>query len=159
MKLRNFLSLCLIALLTSCGSKDDRSEIIRVKLDEAYSALNTGDYAEAVEMCDELIQSDDASLMTWKDNCRAAEIYAAAYDNDYETDASMASAAKCLERAKKQHPDSVDIYINMLSHEYSGALNTVMQTINGLKTDRSTFGDHEEGDFYDSDAHFENDSI
>lgn len=138
------------AAFCACSSSTD-SESVALSLDDAFAAIDEGDYARAVELCNRLTETSDSVLLTWHDYCRAAAVYAVAYDNDVNMPASMASATRCLDRAREMQPDSVRTYVDMLSHEYSGALNTAIQTLDGLMTDRSTIGDHEEGDFVDYD--------
>lgn len=131
--------------MVCCGA-DESAERIDYALTQARTALNQGEIQLAVELCNSLTSSEDTMAMTWRDYCLAADIYATAYDNDCETEASMAAATRCLAKARRLNADSVAMFINESSHMNSGALNTVIQALDGLNTDRSTFGDHEESD-------------
>lgn len=141
------LAAAMLGAVCGCSSKADSAEIDE-SLALAYSLIDRGDYARAVDICDDMTAGIDSAAMTWYDYCRAATVYAAAYDHDYDTEASMAAATKCLSRARTLQPDSVQNFLNTLSHELSGPLNTVAHTLDGLNTDRSTFGDHEQDEDY-----------
>lgn len=153
MKLIRYISLCLfVAVLSSCGGETTTPGQLQALIDEAQLSADRGDYRLALQICDAVTQSSDAVAMTWRDYCRMAAVYALAYEHDVLTEASMASAAKCLTNARELAPDSVSVYLNSMPREYSAALNTVMQTVDGLSTDHSTLGDHEEGDFLEPDS-------
>lgn len=141
----------LAPVAVACGG-DAVAERVDASLADAIAALGAGDYELALTLCNSVTESADTTSMTWGDYCRAATVYAAAYDHDIDTEASMASATRCLSRARAMQPDSVAPYIDGCMHEYSGALRTVMQTLDALNTDKSTIGDHEEGDFIDVDS-------
>lgn len=144
------MMLLTVSFLSACSDGSTDTDV-NDSLERAYTAMTDGRMDEALEICNRLTETADSSMLDWHDYCRAAAVYAAAYDRDIDTEASMASATKCVSRARALHPDSVELYINSLSHEYSGSLNTVIQTLDGLNTDRSTIGDHEEGDFVEDD--------
>ena len=151
MKLFGLLTAAAAAIIfVGCSSTPDQAQINN-SLDRAYACLVEGNVESAVDICNELTASADSSALSWHDYCRAATVYAAAYDHDIETEASMALATKCISRALRMQPDSVERYLSTLSGEYAVALNTALRTLDGLNTDRSTIGDHEEGDFVDTD--------
>lgn len=143
--LRFIFYIVFLSSLISCGkiSKED----IKNSLTDAENAINRSNYKLALDLCDDLIHTKDSTSLTWNDYCRAATIYAQAYDHDVDTDVSMASATLCLSRAIILNTDSVKSYIINLNPEYSGALNTVIRTLDGLKIDKSIIGEHEEGDY------------
>lgn len=134
--------LCLVLTLWSCSAKSN--EEVMSTLDFAEQMAADGDFKKALEMCDEVTQSKDTLNFTWKEYCRAAVIYAMAYDHDVDTDVSMASAAKCIERARLMQPDSVVRFLVSLTPDNAARVNTVVQTLDALYTDHSTLGDHEE---------------
>lgn len=134
--------LSLVLAMVSCTGKT--SEEVASTLDYAEQKAAAGDYAGSLALCDEVTQSKDTLSFTWRDYCRAAVIYADAYDHDVETDASMASAARCLERARRMQPDSVTAFLVALGPDHGARVNTVVQTLDALYTDHSTLGDHEE---------------
>ena len=148
--------LCVVAAVfaSACGSRGP--ENVSQGLDDAERDVEGGLYARAAEICDALTQSADTVHFTWRDYCRAANIYAVAYDHDIDTEASMASATRCIERARALNADSVEIYLASLSPVDAAPLNTVIQTLDALNTDLSNLGDHEEEDAvheHDEGAH------
>ena len=145
MKYLNLLSIVLLsAVLCGCGGNRISSLQVKEYLSEAEAALKAGRYDVAIDLCNEIIESQNRASLSWRDYSRAAAIYAVAYDHDVDPQRSMASASRCLSQAIKIQPDSVNSFINSQSPEFAGALNTVIRTIDGLNTDRSTIGDHEE---------------
>lgn len=138
----------LFALAPVCGgcASGASSQDAAGSLADAFEAIDAGNVGEAVKICNELLCSPDTSTLTWNDYCRVANIYARAYDMDYETESSMASAARCIERARRLNADSVAVFLGTFNDDYSGSLNTVVQTLDGLNTDRLTIGSHEEDD-------------
>lgn len=122
---------------------------VQSALEEAEQAAMSGNYEEALSLCDGVTQDDETGHITWRDYCRAAVVYAAAYDHDYATEASMASAARCLERARALQPDSVESFIASLAPAQNAEMHTVIQTLDALYTDHSTLGDHEEDDMHE----------
>ncbi len=122
------------------------AERVDASLGDAIAAMNAGDYNLALELCNSVTESADTVSMSWSDYCRAATVYAAAYDHDIDTEASMTSATRCLSRARAMQPDSVEVYIDTRAHEYSGALRTAMQTLDALNADKTNIGEYEEYD-------------
>ena len=144
--MKNHITILLVFLttvLTSCGGSD---AVTQSRMDTAVQALEEGHIQDATTLCNKILQSADTSLLDWKDYCRAAVVYAVAYDSDYNTEVSMASAIQCIDRARCLQPDSVDLYITTLRPEHAAAFNTVTQTVDGLNTDRTAFGELEEDD-------------
>ena len=141
-----FLCFCVLAI-SSCRKNADTQSV----MDKAEQALDNGNIADAVKLCDKATESPDAESLSWKDFCRAATIYAVAYDHDYMTDASMASALGCLDRARALEPDSVEAYIAYLPQNKSAALYTVSHTLDGLYSDHTNISDHED-EYYDQDT-------
>lgn len=148
--LKTGLYTLLFLVMGACTTTVDGEDIKSI-MGEAQAAVEAGDYATALKICNEITQSGDTAAMTWLDYCRSASIYAMAYDHDVDTETSMAMATKCIEKARKLQPDSVKLYIDSQSHEFSGALNTVIQTLDGLNTDRTNIADHEDMDFIENE--------
>lgn len=149
-RLFTFLVALTALCCVSCG--DGRENMMSL-LDEADSAFSRGDYHEAVRLCNDITGSTDTAFMSWRDYCRVATIYAAAYDHDFDTETSMAAATKCMLKARLLCPDSTAVFVNTLGPELATSLNTVLQTLDGLNTDRSTIGDHEEEGADESEYH------
>ena len=97
--------------------------------------------------------------MTWKDYCRVAAVYSLAYEHDIDTEVSMANATKCIEKARILQPDSVRIFIANMDARFSSSMNVVMHTLDGLNTDKTMIGDHEESEFLENEEDIHNDSI
>lgn len=146
------LSVIIVIFLSACSGSRYTPQQINENLTLAEEALQAGHIDTALDMCNDMVNSSDTTKFSWNDYTRAAAIYAMAYDRDIDTEASMASAGKCLTRARALEPDSVNAYIASHEPEFSGALNTVMQTLDGLNTDKSTIGDHEEDEMHDHDG-------
>lgn len=132
-----------LLLLVACGGKKEDSQPA-VTFDIVMDAYQSGNFPEAAELCDALAQQGDTARMTWKQYCRIATVYALAYDHDYNTEASMASATHYIDRAYALQPDSVMSYAALLPVDESGAFNTALQTLNGLYVD--DFEEYEEDD-------------
>ena len=141
----------LFTLLFSCG-RDDSNSAIEIALAEAENAAGAGNYAEALDLCNSLVSSADTAAMNWRDYCRAAQIYAVAYDHDVSTGESMGSATWCLAKAQNMAPDSVSLFLDDIAPDRLGAFNTVIKTLDGLKADHSDVADHEESDFVAVDS-------
>ena len=147
------LSLSVLLLAGCSGSGDDSIPSI---LDRAQSFIQNGEYSKAVDLCDEFTNSPDSAKMSWRDYCEVALIYSIAYDHDFRPEASMAAATRCIDKARSIQPDSTSSFISRLSPQNASAINTVLQTLDAFNTDRSTLGDHEEGDFLsdeETDSH------
>ena len=142
--------LTVVSAVMACSDNENKLAQVREILSDAELALNSGKYDNAIELCNSLLNSEDTTVMTWRDYTRAASIYAIAYDHNAADEEAVASAGLCLDRARATHPDSVDMYIISHGPEYIGALNTIVQTLDGMTGDRSTYGDHEEDAFVDS---------
>lgn len=143
MKLKVKIYLCSIAFgLVACGKSETTPA--SATLDDAMELYAEGNVVDAADMCDVLAQQGDTARMGWKDNCRMATIYAMAYDRDYRTETSMASATLCLDKAYRLQPDSVTAYANSLPVDESGVFNTALQTLNGLYVDDADLREHEE---------------
>ena len=152
MRIFKILTYCLAGLfVTGCSSEHSDADNILATLQQASEALAEGDYARATELCNSLTQTADSAFLSWNDYCHAAVIYAKAYDSDFETEASMAAATKCISRAREMQPDSVNMFVMTSDSEYSGALNTVVQTLDCLNTDRTNFDAPDESDLLDED--------
>lgn len=138
-------------VMAACGSSG--AERVSSVLDEAEQSVAEGDYARGLELCREVTQGEDTLNLTWKDYCRAAVVYAAGYDHDVDTEASMASAARCIEKARRLNADSAKVFFNGLSPQMSAQVNTVIQTLDALNTDHSNLPDHEEDEIHDDHDH------
>lgn len=139
----NIAVILVSCLLVSCGGKKEETKSV-VTFDQAMDSYQSGNYKEAAEMCDALVQQGDTARMTWRQYCTMATIYALAYDNDYNTEASMASAMQYLARAVAAQPDSVAEYATLLPVDEGSAFNTAYQALISLAVDDSVLGDHEE---------------
>lgn len=144
-KFKVFIGFLLLFLLSACGASDSAN--MHAIIDDAEAAARQKDFAKAIALSDELVQSPDSNTLTWLDYCRLAIVYSDAYDHDVETQSSMASATKCISRALTLSSDSVEMFINALPPESSTPLNTALQTLIALNTDRSALGVHEEDEF------------
>ena len=136
--------LTLIATIFAACSRSDSKEQIDTTLQHAKAAAFEGDWQRSVELCNSLILSSDTANMSWLDYCQTASIFAGAYDNDCDTEASMAAAARCIAKARQLQPDSTAQYLSSPSISNIAALNTVVLTLDGLSSDRTSFPDHEE---------------
>ena len=136
------ITFLILLLCVSCSDRNgNNADIV---LTDAESLIERGEYGRAVELCNSVTNGADSASMSWRNYCRAAAIYGIAYDHDIDTEASMAAAAKCIERARALQPDSIASFINSIAPEYATGFHTVIQTLDALNTDRSNIGDHEE---------------
>lgn len=144
MKRLKYLFAAIMAfMLWSCSSDVRPRSEIRADISRAEIDMHEGRIEEAVNICNDLMDSSDTLLFTWKDYTRVAGIYAVAYEQDVKSGSAMAKAGRCLSRAHSMNADSVMEYIFTHEPEYAGALNTVVHTLGGLSIDKSNIGDHE----------------
>lgn len=134
----------LVLALQACHN--ERTQYIASMLEQSEQALADGQYALASNLCDALVNSTDSASMTWRDYCDATAIFATAYEHDANTESSFVSATQCAIRALNLEPDSAMNYFNTLAPDKAASINTVLLAVDGLRSDRSDFPDHEEPD-------------
>lgn len=137
-----FLCFCCVVVATAC-SHGDATDTAK-SLADAESAVSNGDYARATTICDDITAHADKKSMSWRDMCRIATVYAAAYYHDVDAEKSMASAINYMERAMQQSYDSVMQYIDVLDTDNHAAVQNVIGAMDGIKTNAADIPDHEE---------------
>lgn len=128
----------LIVALPSCISRTDTEGDLVL----AESAMHEGRYAEAADICRDILQETDSTAVTVNQMCRIAVVYATAADNDCDNELNMARAADCFRRAAAVNADSVSIFLNSLSVEEQSIANMAHRLAMGTHSDLRNYEDY-----------------
>jgi len=136
--MKHLLILLILGLTAACsGTTEDATATVA----KAEAALADGDIAEAVSLSNRLCSSDDTARLGWREYCRLATIYAVAYDNNVDAEASMSAAARCYGRAVAIQPDSAASFTP--APEYYSMYMTARHVFDGLSMDPADIRDHD----------------
>lgn len=124
----------LYATFAACGSGVDKDYAFR----EADEFLSRGDVSGAKASVDKYFAEGDTTLLNWKDYCTAYVIYAMAYDASIDSDGSLSSSERCLNRALALNSDSTSNYMRCLPADRLSAVESVSSIINHLDEARKT---------------------
>lgn len=111
---------------------------------DASAQADAGNYADAVEACDNLLAKSDTSSLGATRLCKIAMIYLAAADKDVNNDANTAMALRCLEYAYGTNADSTQFFLDKLPMDQANAARMALALIYQQRTDMSQFVDPED---------------
>lgn len=143
MKIRRFILLAVLALSLAACDADRKTE---TKIADAEAVSASGKYADAVEMCSDIINSSDSASLTATQWCRMGMIYASASENDLDNETNMGIAAHCFDRAYAQNADSVSAFVEKLSPGEHSTVSVVLMLLKMKGVDASNVIDPEDCD-------------
>lgn len=143
MKIRHLILLAMFALsLAAC----DGGRKTETKIADAEAVTASEKYADAVQMCSDIINSADTASLSATQWCRIGMIYASASENDLDNETNMGIAAHCFDRAYAQNADSASAFVEKLSLGEHSTVSVVLMLLKMKGVDASNVIDPEDCD-------------